>query len=354
MNRLHRRCSTSAHAAGANAAQARTSTGCLVEVTAASNVLGTKPPLRRIADRAHEVGALVYADGVHYAEHHLVDVPALGADLFACSPSKFLGPHCGVLAAAPELLETLRPDKLVPSPDTVPERFEFGTLPYEILTGATAVVDFLASMDPGTGTPDDPRRSERARGPGTPGRAQRAGTRRIVLRPVVDSPDLARAVARLHTAVVENAPRLVVEERLTAAVLALSRDAAARPVRPPDRPGRVDPAALATARDLLRQRFAENIAADELARAAGCSRFALYRVFRAAYGFAPSDYRRDLRLRRARALMAEGTAPSTAAAEAGFADQAHLTRWFTRIYGVTPAAYRTAPHTGRAQYTSRT
>ncbi|HJX86113.1 MAG TPA: cysteine desulfurase-like protein, partial [Gemmatimonadales bacterium] len=124
----------------------------LVAVTAASNVLGTKPPVRAIADRAHEVGALVYVDGVHYAAHHLVDVPALGADLFVCSPYKFLGPHCGVLAAAPELLGTLRPDKLLPSTDRVPERFEFGTLPYEVLAGATAAVDFLAAMDPGTGT----------------------------------------------------------------------------------------------------------------------------------------------------------------------------------------------------------
>lgn len=122
----------------------------LVAVTAASNVLGTKPPVRRIADLAHEVGALVYVDGVHYAAHHLVDVPALGADLFVCSPYKFLGPHCGVLAGAPGLLETLHPDKLLPSPDTVPERFEFGTLPYEILAGATAAVDFLAAIDPGT------------------------------------------------------------------------------------------------------------------------------------------------------------------------------------------------------------
>ncbi|MFD4501889.1 helix-turn-helix domain-containing protein [Streptomyces sp. NPDC058457] len=162
--------------------------------------------------------------------------------------------------------------------------------------------------------------------------------------PVVDSPALSRAVARLHTAVVETAPRPVVEERLTAAVLALSRDAATRPARLPDRQSEADPTAMAQARSLLRERFAENIAADELARVAGCSRFALYRGFRTVYGFAPSDYQRDLRLRRTRALLAEGTAPSTAAAEAGFADQAHLTRWFTRTYGVTPAAYRTAPH----------
>lgn len=124
----------------------------LVAVTAASNVLGTKPPLPRIADRAHDAGALVYVDGVHYAAHHLVDVPALRVDFFVCSPYKFLGPHCGVLAAAPALLETLRPDKLLPATDDVPERFEFGTLPYEMLAGATAAVDFLAAMDPGTGT----------------------------------------------------------------------------------------------------------------------------------------------------------------------------------------------------------
>ncbi|MET9128974.1 cysteine desulfurase-like protein [Streptomyces antibioticus] len=135
----------------------------LVAVTAASNVLGTKPPVRRIADRAHEAGALVYVDGVHYAAHHLVDVPALGADLFVCSPYKFLGPHCGVLAAAPGLLAGIRPDKLLPSPDTVPERFEFGTLPYEILAGATAAVDFLAAMDPGTAEAPAARRERLAR-----------------------------------------------------------------------------------------------------------------------------------------------------------------------------------------------
>jgi AraC-like DNA-binding protein len=163
--------------------------------------------------------------------------------------------------------------------------------------------------------------------------------------PVVDNPPLARAVARLHTAVVNNAPRLVIEEHLTAAVLALTGQAATRLVPLPDRQGRVDLAAMARVRSLLRQRFAENISADELAGVVGCSRFTLYRGFRAAYGFAPSDYQRDLRLRRARALLAEGVAPSTAAAEAGFADQAHLTRWFTRTYGVTPAAYRTALHT---------
>jgi cysteine desulfurase family protein (TIGR01976 family) len=121
----------------------------LVAVTAASNLLGTQPPVRAIADRAHAMGALVYVDGVHYTAHELVDVVALGADFFMCSPYKFLGPHCAVLTAAPSLLETIVPDKLAPSTNEVPERFEFGTLPYEIMAGATAAVDFLAGIAPG-------------------------------------------------------------------------------------------------------------------------------------------------------------------------------------------------------------
>jgi selenocysteine lyase/cysteine desulfurase len=86
---------------------------------------------------------------VHAAAHLPVHVDALGADFFTCSPYKFLGPHCGVLAAAPAVLDGLRPQKLLPSPDVVPERFELGTLPYELLAGTTAAIDFLAGF--GTG-----------------------------------------------------------------------------------------------------------------------------------------------------------------------------------------------------------
>ena len=127
----------------------------LVAVSAASNLIGTKPPVREIADVAHASGALLYVDGVHYTAHCFVDVPELGADFFACSPYKFCGPHLGALAARPELLETLRPDKLLPSTDEVPDRFEFGTLPYELLAGTTAAVDFLAGLAPGEGTRRD-------------------------------------------------------------------------------------------------------------------------------------------------------------------------------------------------------
>lgn len=123
----------------------------LVAVTGASNLVGTMPPIPQIAQLAHDRGALLYVDGVHYAAHRAVDLAALGADFFVCSPYKFLGPHCAVLAADPALLETIVPDKLLPSTDEVPERFEFGTLPYETMAGATAAVDFLAALAPGEG-----------------------------------------------------------------------------------------------------------------------------------------------------------------------------------------------------------
>jgi len=120
----------------------------LVAVTAASNLLGTRPRLSEITALAHDVGALCFVDGVHFTAHAPVDVDAIGADLYACSPYKFLGPHCGVVAGRVSLLEQLRPDKLLPSTDVVPERFELGTLPYELLAGTTAAVEFLADLAP--------------------------------------------------------------------------------------------------------------------------------------------------------------------------------------------------------------
>ncbi|MFJ1589252.1 cysteine desulfurase-like protein [Kitasatospora albolonga] len=121
----------------------------LVAVTGASNLIGTRPDLPAIAELVHRAGALFHVDGVHLTAHAFVDVERLGADFFVCSPYKFFGPHHGVLSARPELLETLRPDKLAPSGDSVPERFELGTLPYEMLAATRAAVDFIAEL--GTG-----------------------------------------------------------------------------------------------------------------------------------------------------------------------------------------------------------
>ncbi|MEV6283651.1 cysteine desulfurase-like protein [Kribbella sp. NPDC051770] len=116
----------------------------LVAVTAASNLLGTRPDLDALAAAVRRTDALLYVDGVHLTAHAPVDMAF--ADFYACSPYKFFGPHCGVLAASPALLETITPDKLLPSSNAVPERFEFGTLPYELLAGTTAAIDFIAGL----------------------------------------------------------------------------------------------------------------------------------------------------------------------------------------------------------------
>jgi cysteine desulfurase family protein (TIGR01976 family) len=127
----------------------------LVAVTGASNLIGTRPDVAAISALARGAGALTYVDGVHLTAHVAVDVAALGADLYTCSPYKFLGPHLGCVVADPGLLGALHPDKLLPSTDAVPERFELGTLPYELLAGTTAAVDFLA----GLGGPEGDRRA---------------------------------------------------------------------------------------------------------------------------------------------------------------------------------------------------
>ena len=121
----------------------------LVAVTAASNVVGTRPDVRAIADAAHAVGSLVYVDGVHATPHGPVDVVALGADLWTTSAYKWSGPHLAALIAAPELLGRLHPDKLDSVPDVVPDTFERGTPPFAQHAGVAAAVEHLAALAPG-------------------------------------------------------------------------------------------------------------------------------------------------------------------------------------------------------------
>jgi cysteine desulfurase family protein (TIGR01976 family) len=120
----------------------------LVAVTGASNVLGTRPNIPAISKLVHAVGALFYVDGVHLTPHTLIDMKTLGADFYGFSSYKLFGPHCAAIAAEPELLRTLNNDKLLPATSEVPERFEFGTLPYEIMAGVTAAIDFIADVIP--------------------------------------------------------------------------------------------------------------------------------------------------------------------------------------------------------------
>jgi cysteine desulfurase family protein (TIGR01976 family) len=125
----------------------------LVAVTAASNIIGTRPDVPAITAAVRAAGALSYVDGVHATPHGPVDVRAMGADFYATSAYKWSGPHVGAVIADPGLLQALRPDKLRPAPDEVPERFEWGTLPFADLAGLTAAVEHLAGLaGPAEGT----------------------------------------------------------------------------------------------------------------------------------------------------------------------------------------------------------
>ena len=117
-----------------------------VAVTAASNASGTVPELDAIVAAAHAAGARISIDAVAAAPHRALSLAALGADTLACSAYKWYGPHIGILCAAPALLEELVPDKLAPSPDEAPDRFELGTLPFESLAGVTAAAEYLLEV----------------------------------------------------------------------------------------------------------------------------------------------------------------------------------------------------------------
>ena len=118
-----------------------------VAVTAASNAVGTVPDLPGIVELAHAAGARVFVDAVHAAPHRRIDVEALGCDALACSAYKWFGPHIGILWGRPELLADLQPDKVRPSPDEGPDRWELGTLPFEALAGVRAAADYVLATD---------------------------------------------------------------------------------------------------------------------------------------------------------------------------------------------------------------
>jgi len=114
-----------------------------IAFTATSNVVGTAPDVAAICTLARAAGARTFVDAVAAAPHRRIDRHGWGADAVVCSAYKWYGPHTGVLGADPALLAELEPDKLVPSPDTVPDRWELGTLPFEQLAGVRAAARFM-------------------------------------------------------------------------------------------------------------------------------------------------------------------------------------------------------------------
>jgi cysteine desulfurase family protein (TIGR01976 family) len=119
----------------------------VVAYTLASNAVGTLTPAARIAELAHQAGALAWADAVHYACHRRIDVAALGCDVLLCSPYKFFGPHLGMAWVRPDLASEWPAERVRPGGEVPPgHRFETGTLSHEALAGFVAAVDYLADL----------------------------------------------------------------------------------------------------------------------------------------------------------------------------------------------------------------
>jgi cysteine desulfurase family protein (TIGR01976 family) len=119
----------------------------VVAFPVASNAVGTRVEVKRIVELAHDVGALAWADAVHYAPHGPIDVTDWGVDVLICSPYKFFGPHLGLAFGRTDLLESWRPYKVRPASDEpLGHRFETGTLPHELLAGFVAAVEYIDSI----------------------------------------------------------------------------------------------------------------------------------------------------------------------------------------------------------------
>jgi cysteine desulfurase family protein (TIGR01976 family) len=124
----------------------------LVAVGYASNAVGTINNVAEVVRLARQAGALRYIDAVHYAPHGPIDVRALDCDFLVCSTYKFFGPHMGVLYGKREHLKRLRPYKVRPNTDNIPNCWEWGTLNHECIAGIKACVDYWEELGRRVGT----------------------------------------------------------------------------------------------------------------------------------------------------------------------------------------------------------
>jgi cysteine desulfurase family protein (TIGR01976 family) len=126
----------------------------VVAFTLASNAVGSIPDAARISAAARRAGALAWADAVHLAPHRRLRARELGLDVLICSPYKFFGPHLGIAAIRQDLAESLPADRVRPAEEWPPgHRFETGTQSHEAIAGATAAIEYIASL--GDGSLDD-------------------------------------------------------------------------------------------------------------------------------------------------------------------------------------------------------
>lgn len=118
----------------------------IVAVGAASNAVGTVNDIAKITQWAHDVGAWMFADAVQFAPHALIDVQEMGVDFLAYSMYKIFGPHMGVLWGRHKLLDRLPAYKVIPASNVPPDKFQAGTPNFEGMAGATAAINYIASV----------------------------------------------------------------------------------------------------------------------------------------------------------------------------------------------------------------
>jgi cysteine desulfurase family protein (TIGR01976 family) len=135
----------------------------LVAVGCASNATGTRNPIPQLVQWAHDAGALIFLDAVHYAPHALVDVENWGCDFLACSAYKFFGPHVGILWGRRHLLEELTAYKVRPASNSLPGKWMTGTQNHECLAGVLAAVRYLETLGRSLGCAANATRREALR-----------------------------------------------------------------------------------------------------------------------------------------------------------------------------------------------
>jgi cysteine desulfurase family protein (TIGR01976 family) len=118
----------------------------IVACTLASNAIGSILDVPEVSRRAHQAGAEVFVDAVHFGPHGTIDVQAFGCDYLVCSGYKIFSPHMGFLWGRLETLNALPTFREDFVPDTTPAKLEIGTYIYENVAGMDAAVRYLEDL----------------------------------------------------------------------------------------------------------------------------------------------------------------------------------------------------------------